>query len=64
MCFLVPTLTHPSLQTPLVLGSSSTMYPLINYVTCAKFSSVRKNFLAVVSAGVEPKSFKQAMLDL
>ncbi|XP_074315635.1 uncharacterized protein LOC141651839 [Silene latifolia] len=44
-------------------SSSGTPYTLANYVTCHKFSSRHKQFLAAITTSVEPTSFKMAMQD-
>lgn len=36
-------------------------YPIANFVNCDNSSMHQRAFLAVVDAGVEPKSFKEAM---
>lgn len=42
------------------LGSS---YPLINYITCDKFSMSYRAFLAAITTCIEPCSFDEAMTD-
>lgn len=42
---------------------SKTEYPIEAYVNCARFSAQHQVYLAAITSGVEPKSFKQAMKD-
>ncbi|XP_074291353.1 uncharacterized protein LOC141618145 [Silene latifolia] len=42
---------------------SGTPYELANFVNCTKFSSRHKHFLAAITTGVEPPSFKVAITD-
>ncbi|GAA0156508.1 transmembrane signal receptor [Lithospermum erythrorhizon] len=42
---------------------SGTRYPISHSVDCNRFSVGHRTFLAAVTAGTEPKSFKEAMLD-
>ncbi|XP_074298861.1 uncharacterized protein LOC141629822 [Silene latifolia] len=44
-------------------SSSGTSYDLANFVNCKNFSSRHKIFLAAITKGVEPHSFKAAMTD-
>lgn len=43
--------------------SSGISYPIAHYVNCDRFSMGHRKFLAAVTAGTEPHSFKQAMKD-
>ena len=43
--------------------SSGSLYPITQYVNCDKFFVPYRAFLAAVTAGVEPKSFGEAMKD-
>jgi len=45
------------------LVQGNTLYPLTSYISDDMFSSQHKVFLAAVLDAVEPKSYKQAMLD-
>ena len=45
------------------IKSSGMSYPITHFVNCERFSVGHKNFLAVVSVGVEPRSVKEAMKD-
>lgn len=57
-----PSVPHvPSMSSPMVQGNSS--YPITSYVTDALFSEKHQVFLAAISSGVEPHSFKEAILD-
>ncbi|XP_026431504.1 uncharacterized protein LOC113328696 [Papaver somniferum] len=42
-------------------SSSSTPYPLTYYVSCDRFSAVHKKYLPALTAGSEPRKFKEAM---
>lgn len=53
----------PSLAPPAPQTSSGTPFPIAHYVNCDKFSVKHRNFLAAVTVGVEPQSFKEAMKD-
>ncbi|XP_074276256.1 uncharacterized protein LOC141600007 [Silene latifolia] len=44
-------------------SSSGTSYHLANYLNCNLFSEKHRNFLAAVTMGVEPPSFKEAIRD-
>ncbi|XP_074315329.1 uncharacterized protein LOC141651520 [Silene latifolia] len=44
-------------------SSSGTSYHLANYINCNSFSERHRNFLATVTMGVEPPSFKDAIRD-
>lgn len=50
--------SSPSLQL-----SSGSVYPLSEFLSCEKFSSLHHSFLAAITAHDIPKSFKEAMLD-
>lgn len=52
---------HNSVSSSSVQGN--TLYPLTSYISDDMFSPQHKVFLAVVLDGVEPTSYKQAMLD-
>ncbi|GAA0168571.1 transmembrane signal receptor [Lithospermum erythrorhizon] len=47
-----------------VLRHSSTSYPLTDFVSYDIFSSAHRGFLASITAGVEPRSYRQAVRDL
>ena len=42
-------------------SSSGTPYPIAHYINCDKFTLHYRSFIAAVTLGVEPKSFKEAM---
>ena len=44
-------------------SSSGTPYPIAHYVNCNKFSPRHRVFLAAITEGIEPRSFKEAMQD-
>ncbi|XP_026378729.1 uncharacterized protein LOC113273183 [Papaver somniferum] len=50
----------PSTQ-PIQSSSSGTPYPLTYYISCDHFSAMHRKYLAAITAGNEPKSFKEAM---
>jgi len=54
-------LSKASHSTPKV--SSGKLYPIVNYVTCNKFSSVHRCYLAAITKVVEPKFFHEAVKD-
>lgn len=54
------TLIAPPSESTTVPGNS-TPYPIENLITDAHFSAEHQAFLAAVTAGVEPKSFKEAV---
>lgn len=43
--------------------SSTSTYPIANYLDCERFSSAHKAYLAAITSGVEAKSFRQAVED-
>ncbi|XP_047264212.1 uncharacterized protein LOC124896643 [Capsicum annuum] len=43
--------------------SSGTPYPLANFVTCDNFYNTYRTFLASITSGNEPRSFREAMKD-
>ncbi|XP_057252225.1 retrovirus-related Pol polyprotein from transposon RE1 [Beta vulgaris subsp. vulgaris] len=51
----------PSLSSPSPSASSGTPFPIAHYVSCDKFSMKHRHFLAAITAGTEPHSFKEAM---
>ncbi|GAA0175666.1 hypothetical protein LIER_28796 [Lithospermum erythrorhizon] len=55
----------PSLPSPASPShqSSGTSYPLSDYLNSNKFSVGQRIFLASISTGIEPSSFKEAMKD-
>ncbi|XP_074301437.1 uncharacterized protein LOC141632825 [Silene latifolia] len=54
----------PSNSPPESLSSSSgTPYALANYLNCDKFSSRHKQFLAAITTGFEPPTFRLAITD-
>ena len=44
-------------------SSSGTLYPIVNYVTCKRFSCAHACFLAAVTVGYEPTRFSEAVCD-
>ncbi|XP_074301235.1 uncharacterized protein LOC141632603 [Silene latifolia] len=63
--YVLDTINSPSIpdspDSPTSL--SGTSYALANFVNCNKFSTRHKNFLAAITTGVEPPSFKIAIQD-
>lgn len=57
-----PSILSP--RSPAPSASSGTPFPITHYINCAKFSVSHRQFLAAVTAGCEPKSFKEAMTDV
>ena len=53
----------PSENSSAPSSSSGTPYPITYFVNCKRFSARHRNFLAAVTAGHEPKNFKEAMKD-
>ena len=53
----------PSASTPASSGSSGTPYPIAHFVNCDKFSMHHRVFVAAILAGLEPRSYKEAMTD-
>lgn len=41
-------------------GSSGTPYPIVNFVTCNKFSPAHQHFLAAITKVVEPRYYQEA----
>lgn len=50
-----------SKNSPATSSFSGTPYPIAYFVNCERFSARHRNFLAAVTAGLEPKNFKEAM---
>ncbi|XP_021748580.1 uncharacterized protein LOC110714381 [Chenopodium quinoa] len=48
---------------PVAPPPSGMPYPIAHYVSCDKFSAKHQNFVAAITAGKEPRSFKEAMCD-
>lgn len=57
-----PSALSPVSPSPSV--SSGAPFPITHYINCANFSVRHRNFLAAVTTGCEPKSFKEAMTDV
>lgn len=57
-----PSSSHASIS-PSPQPSSGTVYPIANYVSCARFSTNHQQFLTALSTNIEPKSFQEAMKD-
>ena len=53
----------PDSPTPTSQPPSGMPYPIAHYVSCDKFSVKHRNFIAAVTAGKEPTSFKEVMKD-
>lgn len=45
------------------IEDDTSRYPIANYVDCDRFSAIHQAYLAVITTGVEPKTFSQAMKD-
>ncbi|XP_074297693.1 uncharacterized protein LOC141628447 [Silene latifolia] len=58
-----PTTTPSSPDSSASSSSSGTPYTLTNYINCNKFSANHRHFLAALTAGVEPPSFRIAITD-
>ena len=43
---------------------SGKLYPIINYVTCDKFSNAHRNYLTAITKVVEPRYFHEAVKDV
>ncbi|XP_074305495.1 uncharacterized protein LOC141640711 [Silene latifolia] len=64
--YVLDTAQSPSPQSSSPTSPSSpsgTPFSLTNYVNCNKFSEKQRHFLAAITAGVEPPSFKEAFQD-
>jgi len=55
--------TPPTSSVSPTIRSSATRFPLAHYVSYEKFSTSHQQFLATVTAGVEPQIFNKAMQD-
>lgn len=53
----------PSRHSETSQGKTASSYPITAYVTDAVFSERHQAFLAAISAGVEPQTWREAMLD-
>lgn len=58
----VTTMSPPPV-TPTPQRSSGTPYPIAHYINCDNFSVKHRRFLAALTTGQEPNSFKEAMKD-
>ncbi|KAJ4718835.1 Retrovirus-related Pol polyprotein from transposon TNT 1-94 [Melia azedarach] len=54
----------PSPSTPSPQHFSGTHYPIAHYINCGNFSMNYRQFLAAITSGQEPRSFKEAMKDV
>ncbi|GAA0186796.1 transmembrane signal receptor [Lithospermum erythrorhizon] len=61
--YVTNTVQKISPSSPSHSQSSGTRYPISHLVNCNRFSVGHSIFLVAVTAGTEPKSFKEAMLD-
>jgi len=50
-------------SSPAQQHASGTPYPITYFVNCERFSARHRNFVAAVTAGKEPKNFKEAVKD-
>ena len=53
--------TAPNTQSESSSVQGKTSYPLVNYISDERFSPAHKAFLAPITSGVEPKSYKEAV---
>lgn len=53
--------TAPNTQSESSSVQGKTSYPLVNYISDKRFSPAHKAFLALITSGVEPKSYKEAV---
>ena len=44
-------------------GSSGTLYPIVNFVTCSNFSPAHQTFLGAITKIVEPRFYHEAAKD-
>lgn len=66
--FVINTVTTIPVFTPFLPSSapqpsSGTNYPLSDYLTYDRFSTLHRSFLMVLTINIEPKNFRQAMED-
>ena len=54
----------PSPSTSSPQHSSGNPYPIAHYINCGNFSVHYRKFLAAITSGTEPRSFKEAMKDV
>ena len=55
---------RPLSSNPLQKVSLGKPYPVANYITCAKFSTAHKNYLAAITKIVKPRYFYEAVKDV
>lgn len=60
---LTARILDPSSASSTQSSSSGTPYPIVNYVTCDKFSATHIRFLAAVTTGHQPTHFSEAARD-
>ena len=63
LCYAARSKDPPS-SNPLQKASSGKPYPVANYITCAKFSTAHRNYLAAITKIVEPRYFHEAVKDI
>ena len=62
LCYSARTKDPPSVH-PLQKVSSCKPYPIVNYVTCDRFSNAHKDYLVAITKVAEPKYFHEAVKD-
>ena len=55
--------SDPSLASCYQKDSSSTPYPLVDYIKCQNFSSSHRAYLAAITKNVEPRYYKEVVQD-
>ena len=56
-------LKAPFSPTSFQQGSSDTLYPIVNFVTCNTFSASHQQFLAAIAKIMEPRFYHQVAKD-
>lgn len=59
--FVTNTVTTRALD--MATSSSTSLYPIHNYIDCHRFSETHKVYMVAVTSGVVPQFFKQAVQD-
>jgi len=63
MCYGARVSTPSISDTSFQQGYSGTLYPLVNYITCNRFSNSHKAFLAAITKIIEPRYYYEVATD-
>ena len=63
VCYSVQSKNPSSSAQPPQMVSSGNPYPIVDYITCDRFSNAQKEYIAAISKVVEPRYFHEAVKD-